>query len=78
LTLVGLAAHKGDSLFAAELPDRLGLVLGNETDGVSDPVAAQVERWVTLPMATGVESLNVASAAAVVAYEIVRRRSATN
>jgi 23S rRNA (guanosine2251-2'-O)-methyltransferase len=76
VTLVGLAAGRGDSLFSAELPDRVALVLGNEPDGVSDEVATRIDRWVTLPMASGIDSLNVASAAAVVAYELVRRRLA--
>jgi 23S rRNA (guanosine2251-2'-O)-methyltransferase len=37
-------------------------------------VAALVDRWLAIPLANGVESLNVASAAAVVAFELARRR----
>jgi len=46
------------------------LVLGSETHGVSRPLES-----VALPMAAGVESLNVAAAAAVLLYEVRRRIS---
>jgi 23S rRNA (guanosine2251-2'-O)-methyltransferase len=49
-------------------------VLGNETTGISPAVAAQLTGWVAIPMAGNVESLNVASAAAVVCFEWARRR----
>jgi 23S rRNA (guanosine2251-2'-O)-methyltransferase len=67
--VVGLRGDAGQSLFDAELPERVAFVLGNETDGVS----VGVDRWVSIPMANGVESLNVAIAAGLVAYEVSRR-----
>jgi 23S rRNA (guanosine2251-2'-O)-methyltransferase len=69
-----LDAGARQSIFTAELPTRLALVLGGETSGVSDEVRRQVTRSVSIPMAPGVESLNVASAAAVLCFELVRRR----
>ncbi|HEU0086717.1 MAG TPA: RNA methyltransferase [Pseudonocardiaceae bacterium] len=57
-------------------PPRVAYVLGNETSGISAAVAGQLTGWVTIPMAGGVESLNVASAAAVVCFEWARRRRA--
>jgi 23S rRNA (guanosine2251-2'-O)-methyltransferase len=75
-TLYGLTADAPDSLFTAPLPQRAAFVLGNETSGVSDAVRAAVDGWVCIPMTGGVESLNVASAAAVLCFELVRRRSA--
>lgn len=70
LEIIGLRGHSAQSLFEASLPDRAAFVLGNETDGVT----VAVDRWVSIPMANGVESLNVAVAAALVSYEIARRR----
>jgi 23S rRNA (guanosine2251-2'-O)-methyltransferase len=70
--IVGLEAG-GDSLFDCELPERIAVVVGNETDGLSEEVRAACHRSVSLPLANGVESLNVAVAASVVAYEMVRR-----
>jgi 23S rRNA (guanosine2251-2'-O)-methyltransferase len=62
------------SIFDAELPRRAAFVLGGETDGVSPAVRRHVSELVSIPMSGGVESLNVASAAAVLCFELVRRR----
>jgi 23S rRNA (guanosine2251-2'-O)-methyltransferase len=64
----------GASLLDAELPHRVALVLGNETDGLSEPVRKELDGVLSIPMFGGVESLNVASAAAVASYELLRRR----
>lgn len=69
----GLAAD-GVPLFDAVLPERVALVLGNETDGLSDAVRPELDGLLAIPMANGVESLNVASAGAVAAFELRRRR----
>ena len=61
---------------AAALPRRVAFVLGNEAAGVSPAVARHVRRWIAIPMAAGVESLNVAMAATVVAFELRRRADA--
>jgi 23S rRNA (guanosine2251-2'-O)-methyltransferase len=66
---VGLRAD-APSLFDAPLPDRAVWVLGSEHDGVT----VGVDQWRSVPMANGVESLNVAVTAAIVAYELVRGR----
>ncbi len=73
-TVYGLTASSGTSLYAAELSSRSALVIGGETDGISDEAASRVHAWLSLPMTGGVESLNVATAAAVCAYELLRRR----
>jgi 23S rRNA (guanosine2251-2'-O)-methyltransferase len=65
----------GPSLLDAALPRRVALVLGNETDGLSPAVRDACEATLAIPMQGGVESLNVASAAAVAAFELFRRRS---
>ncbi|MFN0091236.1 MAG: TrmH family RNA methyltransferase [Acidimicrobiales bacterium] len=74
-TIVGLSASAPETLFEAALPERAAYVLGNETDGVSADAAAFVERWLSIPVASPVESLNVACAATLVAYEAARRRA---
>jgi 23S rRNA (guanosine2251-2'-O)-methyltransferase len=70
--LDGAARH---SLFDAELPRRAAYVLGGETAGVSEEVRRLVTGMISIPMAGDVESLNVASAAAVLCFELVRRGS---
>jgi 23S rRNA (guanosine2251-2'-O)-methyltransferase len=74
--VLGLAGDAGESVFTTRLPERAAFVLGNETSGVSPAVRGAVDRWLSIPMGGGVESLNVASAAAVLCFELVRRRLA--
>jgi 23S rRNA (guanosine2251-2'-O)-methyltransferase len=74
----GFALHGldagGASLLDADLPARVALVLGNETDGLSASVRDLLDGTLAIPMHAGVESLGVASAGAVAAYELARRR----
>ncbi len=74
--VVGLDAEGDDDLFTTYLPEPVAFVLGSETAGLGPEVAAAVDTWVSIPMAGGVESLNVAAAGAVVCFELVRRRRA--
>lgn len=50
---------------AADPPERLALVLGTEGDGLSRQTVAGADVVVRIPMAHGVDSLNVAAAGAV-------------
>jgi tRNA G18 (ribose-2'-O)-methylase SpoU len=50
------------------------LVFGHEVDGVSSDLAAHVETVIRIPMLGQKRSLNVATAAGVVLYELLRRR----
>jgi tRNA G18 (ribose-2'-O)-methylase SpoU len=49
------------------------LVFGHETDGVAPGVAGEIETHVRVPMLGAKRSLNVATAAGVVLYELLRR-----
>ncbi|MEJ3657758.1 RNA methyltransferase [Actinomycetes bacterium KLBMP 9759] len=71
--LFGLDAG-GASLLDADLPTKVALVLGNETDGLSDSLRPMLDGLLAIPMHGGVESLGVASAGAVAAFELARRR----
>lgn len=59
-----------DTLDRDRLPRRLALVVGNEGAGLSPHLAAAVERRVTIPMAPGVESLNVAVATGILLFQL--------
>lgn len=50
------------------------LVFGHETDGVSQGLASRIETHVRVPMMGQKRSLNVATVAGVVLYELLRRR----
>jgi tRNA G18 (ribose-2'-O)-methylase SpoU len=55
---------------AADPPERLALVLGTEGDGLSRAALTVADRHVRIPMAHGVDSLNVAAAAAVAVWAL--------
>lgn len=67
--VLGLAAGRASALWDVDVPERVAFVLGNETTGLS----VEVDELVSIPMHGGVDSLNVAVAAGVVAYELARR-----
>ncbi|RJQ80967.1 RNA methyltransferase [Pseudonocardiaceae bacterium YIM PH 21723] len=71
--LYGMSADAPDHLYEAHFPDKVAFVLGSESEGLTDEVREHVTNWLSIPMATGVESLNVASAAAVLCFELLRR-----
>ncbi|MFJ6679566.1 TrmH family RNA methyltransferase [Microbacterium sp. NPDC091382] len=56
--------------FAAARPDRLAILMGSEGDGLSSEALAAADTIVTIPMSGGVDSLNVASAAAVALWAL--------
>ncbi|WP_093801811.1 RNA methyltransferase [Streptomyces sp. Wb2n-11] len=54
--------------------DRVALMLGAEGDGLSRKALAAADEWVRIPMAHGVDSLNVGAAAAVAFYAVATGR----
>lgn len=68
MEIIVLAADAATDLGACKPRGAAVYVLGNETDGVSAPVTALASRRVRIPMANGVESLNVAVTAALIAF----------
>jgi len=74
--IIATVVDGGTSLFSAPLGPRIALVIGNEGAGLSTSLAQLATQRVTIPMPGGMESLNVAAAAAVCLFECVRRRTA--
>jgi len=58
------------STVAAQPPARIALLLGSEGPGLSEGALRSVTRHVRIPMAPGVDSLNVAAAVAVACYAL--------
>lgn len=56
--------------FAREAPDRVAMVMGTEGDGLKRTTLAETDATVLIPMAHGVDSLNVAAATAVASYAL--------
>ena len=57
-----------DPALAAE--EKLAIVLGTEGDGLADHMVAECDYTVRIPMAHGVDSLNVAAAGAVAFWQL--------
>ncbi len=67
------AAHphpKSVDIRTAKIDDRSCIVLGAEGHGISQKVLDLCDEFVTIPMKVGVDSLNVASASAVILWEL--------
>jgi tRNA G18 (ribose-2'-O)-methylase SpoU len=57
--------------FAANAPEKLALVLGAEGDGLTAEALEAADTIVQIPMAHGIDSLNVAAASAVAMWALV-------
>ena len=68
MTVCSLEASADMSLFEYEAPGHSVFVLGSESEGVSEAVRKLCNQSLSIPMRNGVESLNVAVSASLVAY----------
>ncbi len=64
----------GDVMYNCNLTGPLGIVIGNEGEGVSRLVKEKCDYVVKIPMKGDIDSLNASVAAGVLAFEIVRQR----
>ena len=64
----------GESMYRLNLTGPIGLVIGNEGEGVSRLVKEKCDYIASIPMKGDIDSLNASVAAGVLAYEIVRQR----
>ena len=74
-----MATHaKGTPYWDCDLREPTLLVLGNEGSGLSSAVLEKASDVVSIPMQSGVESLNVAMTGTLLLYEAVRQRKHPN
>ena len=64
----------GTNMYDLDLKGAIGLVIGNEGDGVSRVVREKCDFIASIPMKGDIDSLNASVAAGVLAFEIVRQR----
>ena len=64
----------GTTMYDLDLKGSIGLVIGNEGEGVSKLVKENCDFVASIPMKGDIDSLNASVAAGVLAYEIVRQR----
>ena len=70
------ADMNGDVMYKLNLRGPIGLVIGNEGEGVSRLVKEKCDFMAAIPMKGEIDSLNASVAAGILAYEIVRQRMA--
>jgi len=68
----------GETMYRLNLTGPIGLVIGNEGEGVSRLVKEKCDMVASIPMKGDIDSLNASVAAGVLAYEIVRQRLEKN
>lgn len=64
----------GTVMYQLDLKGPIGLVIGNEGEGVGRLVKEKCDMVASIPMKGNIDSLNASVAAGVLAYEIVRQR----
>jgi len=64
----------GTSMYQLDLKGPIGLVIGNEGDGVSHLVKEKCDFIASIPMKGDIDSLNASVATGVLAFEILRQR----
>ena len=64
----------GETMYYLKLTGPIGLLIGNEGEGVSRLVREACDFTASIPMKGNIDSLNASVAAGVLAYEIVRQR----
>lgn len=64
----------GTTMYDLDLKGAIGLVIGNEGEGVGRLVREKCDFIASIPMKGNIDSLNASVAAGVLAYEIVRQR----
>lgn len=70
------ADMNGDTMYSLNLTGPIGLVIGNEGEGVSRLVKEKCDFVASIPMKGDIDSLNASVATGVLAFEIVRQRLA--
>ena len=68
----------GTAMYDLNLTGPIGMVIGNEGEGVSRLIREKCDYTAAIPMKGDIDSLNASVAAGVLAYEIVRQRMNVN
>ena len=72
--LIGTDAERGTALPQAKFNFPVVIILGSEARGLPEKLVDNITKFVKIPIAEKVESLNVALAAGIVLYEVSKRR----
>ncbi len=65
---------QGENIFDFKCDNKVGLIIGNEGQGVTDELAELCSKTVKIPMQEGVESLNASISGAIIMYQINKNK----
>ena len=68
--IYGTDVVNGNNIKYEDIPERLGIVIGNEGKGVSDKIKGLCNKFIYIDMNNGCESLNAGVAASILMYEV--------
>ena len=72
--IAGAAGEATQDLYASDLRGALAIVMGSEGEGLRELTRKRCDYLIRIPIASGVESLNVSVAAGVILFEALRQR----
>ncbi|MFA7637542.1 MAG: RNA methyltransferase [Monoglobales bacterium] len=75
VSIICTTPHTDSLIYSVDFKKSAMIILGNEANGVSDELLTMADACVKIPMVGHAESLNVATAGAVLIYEAVRQRT---
>lgn len=64
----------GRNLYEDSFVEGCAFLIGNEGNGLSDEISATADKLIRIPMKGKLESLNAATSATVIGYEVLRQR----
>jgi TrmH RNA methyltransferase len=73
-TVVGTSSHQGENLYTTALPDKMLLMMGPESSGLSEFLIEDADLMIKIPGSENVESLNVATATGIILGEYWRQK----
>ena len=65
---------KGESIFNFSPNSAVGIVIGNEGNGASSEIRSLCKKTITIPMKSGIESLNAAVSGSIVMFELTKNK----
>lgn len=65
----------GENIYETVLPNTVGIVVGNEGNGVSKKMQTLSTKTIKIPMQNGLESLNAGVSGSIIMYEISNRNN---
>lgn len=73
IRLVATTPRGIEPYYERDLSKGVGLIVGNEGNGIRESLLKKADLYITIPMGNSVESLNAAVAASIIMYEAVRK-----